>query len=167
MTDPDDLQARVARLEDRTAISEVVIRYAMAVDRADWTALADALTDPVHVDFSEAGLPPSDFPRDAFVDFAARVLGGFTARQHLSPNHVITFADDDHAVCESYMYAQHYLAGAAGGDFYLMRGSYTNRVVRTPDGWRIAHLTQHIYWNEGNLELPALAGAAVAAAQSA
>ena len=166
MDNDTDLLARVARIEDRIAISEVVIRYAMAIDRSDWQSFAELFTDPVHVNFSEAGLPPGDFSREMFVGFASAGLDGFTARQHLSPNHVIAFDDADHAVCESYMYAQHYLKGAEGGDFYLMRGSYVNRLVRTDDGWKIEHLTQHIYWNEGNLELPSLASAALASIQS-
>jgi len=39
---------------------------------------------------------------------------------------------------------------AAGGDFFLMRGSYTNHMRRTADGWRIESLTQHVSWAEGN-----------------
>ncbi len=127
-----DLASRVQQLEDRNAISERVITYAMAIDRADWDLFASCFTDPVHIDFSDAGLPASDFPRDAFVAFARGGLSGFAARQHLSPNHVIAFdgADLDRAICYSYMYAQHYLPGAEGGDFFLMRGSYTNHMRR-------------------------------------
>jgi len=156
-----DLEERVRRLEDRSAISEVVIRYAMAIDRADWELYATCFTDTVHIDFSAAGMPAADFPREQFVAFAGQGLGGFTARQHLSPNHLITFdgTDPDRAVCLSYMYAQHYLAGAEGGDFFLMRGSYTNHMRRTPDGWRIEKLIQHISWPEGNLDLPNQASA--------
>jgi len=47
------------------------------------------------------------------------------------------------------MYAQHRLDGAAGGDFFLLRGSYTSHMRRTPDGWRIDSLTQHVSWGEG------------------
>ncbi|MGH9289802.1 MAG: nuclear transport factor 2 family protein, partial [Acidimicrobiales bacterium] len=50
----------------------------------------------------------------------------------------------------SYMYAQHYLEGSEGGDFFLLRGSYTNHMLRTPDGWRIERLTQHASWSDGN-----------------
>lgn len=155
----NDLAFRVQQLEDRNAISERVIKYALAVDRADWDLFASCFTDPVHIDFSEAGMPASDFPRDDFVAFARGGLSGFVARQHLSPNHVVEFddTDPDRAVCYSYMYAQHYLPGAEGGDFFLMRGSYTNHMLRTPDGWRIESLTQHVSWTEGNEGLPAKA----------
>jgi hypothetical protein len=115
----------------------------------------------VHIDFSEAGLPAADFPRDAFVGFAQQGLEAWTARQHISPNHVVVFddSDPDKAICYSYMYAQHYLKDAPGGEFYLMRGSYDNYLVRTPEGWKIASLTQHVGWLEGNQN--ALQGAAV------
>ena len=148
----DSLEARIRRLEDRNAIIDVVISYAVSIDEADWTGYAATMTDPVHVDFSEAGLPAADFPRDQFIGFAAQALEGWTARQHLSPNHRVVFddTDPDQAVCYSYMYAQHYKKDAPGGDFYLMRGSYDHHLVRTADGWKIAKVVQHVSWLEGN-----------------
>jgi len=147
-----DLESRIQRLEDRNDIIDVVVTYAASIDKGDWETYSTIFTDPVHVDFSEAGLPAADFPRDQFVGFAAEGLGGWTARQHISPNHVVVFddADPDRATCYSYMYAQHYLENADGGELYLMRGSYDNHMLRTDTGWKIAQLTQHIFWSEGN-----------------
>jgi hypothetical protein len=147
-----DLESRIRQLEDRAEIGEQVIRYAMGVDRRDWEMFAGCFTDPVRADFSASGRPAADYARDELVDMVRDALSGFTATQHLSPNHVIEFDghDPDRAVCHSYMYAQHLLEGAPGGDFFLLRGSYTNRLLRTPDGWRIESLTQHVAWPEGN-----------------
>jgi SnoaL-like domain len=147
-----DLESRIRQLEDRAEIGEQVIRYAMGVDRRDWEMFADCFTDPVRADFSASGKPAADYARDELVDMVRGALSGFTATQHLSPNHVIEFDrhDPDRAVCHSYMYAQHLLEGAPGGDFFLLRGSYTNWLLRTPDGWRIESLTQHVAWPEGN-----------------
>lgn len=116
------------------------------------TALADVFTDPVHVDFSEAGMPAADFPREAFVGFARQALEPWTARQHISPDQVVVLdeQDPDTAVRHSYVYAQHHLQVEADSELYLMRGSYDNHVVRTPDGWKIIRLTQHVSWLEGN-----------------
>ena len=145
-----DLEARVRRLEDRALISETVIKYAIAVDRRDWAMFADCFTDPVHADYSENGLPAADFVRDDLVAIVRDAVGGYTATQHLSPNHVIEFDDDDpdRAVCTSYMYAQHHVEEDAGGEFLLLRGSYTNHLIRTAEGWRIERLIQHISWRE-------------------
>ncbi|MCW2560027.1 MAG: hypothetical protein JWP55_3991, partial [Mycobacterium sp.] len=42
------------------------------------------------------------------------------------------------------------LEGADNGDFYLIRGSYTNHMLRTSDGWRIERIVQHRSWEYGN-----------------
>jgi hypothetical protein len=44
----------------------------------------------------------------------------------------------------------YYLAGAEGGEFFLLRGSYDNHMRRTGDGWRIERLVQHVSWLQGN-----------------
>lgn len=147
----EDFALRLQRLEDRIAISERVITYAVAIDRADWGLLRDCLTETVHIDFSAAGMPARDMLRDDFTAFAQAGLSVFAARQHLSPNHLITFdaADRDHAVCLSYMFAQHYQPGSASGDVFLMHGAYINDMRRTPEGWKIARLTQQLSWTDG------------------
>ena len=166
MTPNDELEARIRRLEDRELISELVISYAVSVDRKDWTALATCFTDPVFADFSEMGAPAGPVARADQVAGIAAAIGGFAHTQHLSPNHIIEFDDNDvdRATCYSYMYAQHLLEGSANGDFYLLRGSYTNRVVRTTDGWRIEGLIAHVGWEEGNLTAVAESAARVRAA---
>jgi SnoaL-like domain len=144
----DDLESRVRLLEDRALISETVIKYAVAVDRRDWEMFADCFTDPVHADYSANGLPATDFARDDLVAIVRDAVNGYTATQHLSPNHLIEFDDHDpdRAICTSYMYAQHHVDATENGEFLLLRGSYTNHMLRTADGWRIERLIQHISW---------------------
>nr|WP_269327573.1 nuclear transport factor 2 family protein [Kineosporia mesophila] len=139
------LEARIQRLEDRAAIVDVVISYATAIDRRDWNTWSSLFTDQVHVDFSEAGMPAADFPREQFVGFARQGLDIWPATQHLSPNHQVVINGDE-AVCYSAMYAQHH---TEQGD-YVMRGSYDNHLVRTAGGWKIARLVQHLSWLEGD-----------------
>jgi hypothetical protein len=164
-----DLEARIRRLEDRAQISEQVIKYAIGVDRRDWQMFADCFTDPVYTDYSAGGAEAGTFPRDEVVAGIAKVLDEFEVTQHISPNHVIEFdeSDPDRAVCHSYMYAQHVLEGAEGGDYYLLRGSYTNRMARTAEGWRIEGIIQHRSWSDGNENAVAEAVARVEARASA
>ena len=145
-----DLAARIRRLEDRAAISERVVTYAVAVDRRDWQLFGDCFTDPVRVDYD--GAPVVDLRRDELVALVSGPLDGFTVTQHLSPNHLIEFdeADPDRAVCHSYMYAQHRLDGSAGGDYFLLRGYYVNGMRRTADGWRIEAIANRGTWVDGN-----------------
>ena len=149
-----ELESRIRQLEDRTQISEQVIRYAMGVDRRDWAMFAGCFTDPVYADFSGGGVRGATVTRADLVERVSTALDGFTVTQHISPNHVIEFdaADPDRAVCYSYMYAQHLLEGAGSGEFYLLRGSYTNHMFRTPEGWRIERIIQHRSWEDGNTD---------------
>jgi hypothetical protein len=48
------------------------------------------------------------------------------------------------------MYAQHLMRGSGNGEFYLLRGSYTNHMLRTAQGWRIERIIQHRSWEDGN-----------------
>ena len=96
----DSLEARVRRIEDRIQISECVIRYAMALDQADWDLFRETIADPIYIDFSDwSGMEPRSWARDEWAGFARDVLSGFDARQHISPNHVITFQSEDEATC--------------------------------------------------------------------
>ncbi len=48
------------------------------------------------------------------------------------------------------MYAQHLLRGSGNGEFYLLRGSHTNHMLLTPEGWRIERIIQHRSREYGN-----------------
>jgi hypothetical protein len=145
-----DLESRIQLLEDRALISEQVIRYALSVDRRDWAMFRECFTDPVYIDHSENGLTARDYPRDDFVAIVREAVSGFATTQHLSPNHVMEFdpSDPNRATCYSSMYAQHYRPGDEDGSLVLLRGSYTNHMLRTSNGWRIARQIQHIGWFE-------------------
>jgi hypothetical protein len=160
----DDLTTRIRRLEDRHAISETVMRYAMGVDRRDWEMFGAVFDETVWTDFSAGGVPAQEFSRSALVAMTRSVLDGFAATQHISPNHVIEFdpEDPDVATCQSYMFAQHLLEASPNGTYYLLRGSYTNTMRRTEGGWRIARIVQHRSWEDGNLGAVAEAAERVA-----
>jgi hypothetical protein len=146
----EDLERRVQRLEDHAAISDAVIRFAYGLDQADWELYGSTLADEILVDFTEStGMEPRIWTRADWCAYAAEVLSGFTYRQHISSNHRITL-DGDRATCLAYMYAQHYLPDASGGDELLMRGWYEYGLARTLAGWQIDRLTQHFTWGTGN-----------------
>jgi len=141
-----DLEDRVRRLEDRQSIVDVVIRYCVAVDSRDWVLFASCFAPTVRREIGE-------LTREEFVAIVEGALPGFRSTQHLSTNHVVTFdpADPDRAICESDMYAQHFLEASAAGTYYLLRARYTDQLIRTSDGWKIEAITTTNRWEEGNL----------------
>ena len=124
----------------------------MGVDRRDWAMFASCFTNPVYADFSGGGIPAATISRADLVALVSTTVSGFTATQHISPNHVIEFdaSDPGRAICHCYMYAQHLLTGSENGEFYLLRGSYTNHMLRTADGWRIERIIQRRSWEYGH-----------------
>lgn len=124
-------------LIDRALISDVVNAYATAVDRHDWALYRSIFTDPVEIDFRS--YKPDlhlTMPVDEWVTNVSR-LANFDATQHISSNHVHTLMGD-RARCVSYMQAGHFLTRPDGAYQCFLYGYYTNDLVRTPDGWKIA-----------------------------
>jgi SnoaL-like domain len=145
----------VNRLEDRAAISDVVVRYATGADTRDWELYATC-----EYDFSSfSGGGPNTMPVATWVNAVRATLTGFDATQHLSTNHVITFDADDHdrATCVSQMHAQHWLSAATLGaevaDWCTLGGHYTNSFRRIDGEWKIARCQLNVTWTTGNRSL--------------
>ncbi len=99
----------IGSLEDRQAVVDVVVQYATGVDRRDWPLYGACFTDPCEIDFSSwTGRPGALVPRDEWVKRVRSTNGNFDATQHLSTNHVVTFATAEEATCISYVQAQHW-----------------------------------------------------------
>jgi hypothetical protein len=160
------------RLDDRAAISDVVIRYATGADTRNWELYASCFTDPCEFDFSSfSGGGAHILPIAMWVQRVRGTLSGFDATQHLSTNHVITFdqSDDDVATCVSQMHAQHWMSAATLGtdvsDECTLGGHYTNTLRRTSGVWRIARCQLDVMWTTGNRDLFDLARSRARVAQ--
>jgi len=137
-------------LIDRAEISDVVLRYATALDSRDWSLYRSIFTDPLTVDFSSwSGDPEVTLAVDEWVALVRQTLSGFDATHHLSSNHVIRLSGDA-ASCVSYMVARHYLVLDGERRMHSIGGHYTNRLVRGADGWKITHCTLTVTWEMGD-----------------
>ena len=156
-------------LLDRQAISDTVLRYATGVDRRDWEAYRSCFTDEVEIDFTSwSGGEPRTMRADDWTAGVRAGLSGFRATQHISANHVITFAEGgDEATCVSSMQAQHYLPNDEGDNTLTLGGYYTNTLVRVGEGWRIRRCRLTVTWTTGNKHLFALARERWAAMEAA
>lgn len=159
MIDENELRA----MQDRMAISDIVIQYASGADGRDWDLYRDCFTATVDIDFSSfSGGEPE---RLAVADWVLQVRGllpGFDVTQHNSSNHVHTL-DGDSATCVSYMVAEHIYLDTEGENFVTLGGYYTNSLIRAAAGWRICKCRLDVTWQRGNPELFALAAQRAAA----
>ena len=137
-------------LIDRAEISDVVLRYATALDSRDWGRYESIFTDPLTVDFSSwSGEPEATLPVDEWVALVRSTLSGFDATHHLSSNHVISLSGDT-ANCVSYMVARHYLIEDGEPLMHSIGGHYSNGLVREADGWKIRHCALTVTWEMGD-----------------
>ena len=144
-------EKKFQRLLDRAEISDVQLRYATGVDMRDWPLYRSCFTEDLETDFTSAmGGEPQRMKAEHWVETARRVISGLKATQHMITNHVITFQGDDEATCVAYVQARHHLPNDTGESDQTMFGYYTNRFVRTADGWKIRACKLTVTWNTGN-----------------
>ncbi len=135
-------------MTDRDAIVEIAARYTWAIDTNDYAALADVFTADAY-----ARLGGEECNGLAAIQArVARALDPLDASQHLVGSHAVDLAvdgDPDRARHRCQFQAQHCRNGAN----YIVAGTYTDRMVRTPAGWRIEHRVLDVTWTEGDLSV--------------
>jgi SnoaL-like domain len=151
MTASDD---RLQRPVDESELRNLVFGYAFGLDRRDWELWRSVFTDEVVMDMTDyqPEPPPRPVPADRVVGAMRRLFAGFDATQHFIATPHCEVAGDT-AVVTAHMRAEHWLTSGQGGDRYTMYGTYTDRCVRTPAGWRIAAVTLRLLREEGNRQV--------------
>ncbi|HLL82754.1 MAG TPA: nuclear transport factor 2 family protein [Longimicrobium sp.] len=151
--------------EDRQAVADVVAHVALDADAREWAALRSRFADRVEVDYSSlTGQPAATVDADALMAGWSALLPGFDATQHLL-GPVVVEVDGDRATAHTHVRATHRIAGAAGGELWVVGGRYTYGLVRTPSGWRVASTRLELAYQEGNTGLAAMAQARAGAAR--
>ena len=132
-------------MADREDIIDLAVRYAWLLDTKQVDGLRDVFTP-------DATAMLRGVECDGVDQIIARI-GGSILRlnhtQHFISNHQIV-VDGDRATHRCQLQSQHVRAGVTGGDNFIVGGYYEDRVVRTADGWRIAHRLMQQTWTEGN-----------------
>lgn len=148
-------------LLDRAAIRDLKQAYAFGVDQRDWALYRSIFTDEVAFDFFDWAGIRDTIHADRWVEMVKATLAPFDATQHVFTGQFITL-EGDSATCVTTMTARHQL----GQEAQMMGGYYTERMVRTPQGWKITACTLTITWEEGDRALFEKAAALGARARS-
>ncbi len=138
-------------LQDKQEIAELCYRYGLTLDSHDWIGFATLFTSDANAFYLD--MPPCR-GYQAIEDTCRAALAPMSATQHLISN-VVVRLDGDQAESSCYLQAQHVKAGTPGDDNFIIAGRYDDRLVRTPDGWRIRERRLALIWTSGN---PAVAG---------
>ena len=133
----------VQTLIDRAEITDLLTRYARAVDRKDWDLFRSVFTPDARIDYTQVGGTAGSL--DEVVDFLSKVMPMFEAMQHLISNIDISI-DGDEAKVTAMVYNPLKLPDS---EVWATGGWYHHELVRTPDGWRSRSMVEEASWFHG------------------
>ncbi len=117
-------------LQDERDITDVVMRYADAMDRRDWAHFRTCFSDDFTADYGAFTTPNGDH----FTQFMHDIYADMGQALHRLTNIAIT-GDGDKVAVRSYING---VSMAKDGTLSLeTEGYFDDTVVRTPDGWKI------------------------------
>lgn len=120
--------------QTRQDISDVSVRYAIAIDRRDWALFRTCFTEDCEVDYGEIGVWHDVDSISAFMEAMHAPAGPSVHRitnQYIEPK-------GDGATARSYVDA--IVMGPDGRSGAHATGYYDDELVQTEQGWKIARL---------------------------
>ena len=139
-------------LSDQREIEVLVHRYATGIDTADYDLVGTIFAPGGTIDYRSIGAPVGVWEPDGTA-WGAASLAAFPVRQHYITNTEVEYADG-RASARAVSYWRSVMGFArADGSIHLFEsgGRYLDDLVRTDDGWRLAHRTTAQEWMLGTL----------------
>jgi 3-phenylpropionate/cinnamic acid dioxygenase small subunit len=138
----------VQEVADKLEIHELLARYARGVDTHDWELWKSVFTEDAVVDYSQSGVLCGS--RDEVAAFLAEGFATIPWATHHITNIEVEL-DGDRAEVRAMFFNPMQLPGmekeSATGGYYF------HEMVRTPGGWRSAHLVEQPMWFTNKPEL--------------
>ena len=135
-------------LMDRQNITDLLTRYAAAVDNKDWEAYRKIFTSDATIDYSAVGGAAGNL--DEVVAFLTESMALFSASQHMITNEQVAIDRDTATVRAMFLNPMQFAAPEGEtGAFFTLGGWYNHELVRTADGWKSNRLVEEFSWSNG------------------
>ncbi len=136
----DDRQCR-----DRLEIDDTITRYSTALDTRRWDDLDHVFTPDAVLDYRSAGGIKGSYPE--VKEWLSSVLPVFSWTQHLVVNRAVALSPDGKTAISTSLFHNPNGTEIDGAPWlFVVGGSYHDRWVRTPGGWRIRHRVEETTW---------------------
>ena len=130
--------------------ADTLTRMLHAIDSLDWAEVRRCFADQVRADYTAlSGGEPETLAADGLIARWRGLLPGFDATQHMTGPVLLTRDEGLGLRADTHVRGYHHL----GGETWAVHGHYIARLV---DG-QITELTLQVFYQEGNLDLPATA----------
>lgn len=135
----------LAYLLDRQEIDDLLTRYANVLDTRRWADLGTVFTPDAVLDYRSAGGIRGSL--EEVGEWLAAVLPVFTWTQHLVFNRAVDLRPGADTATSHADFSNPNGAVIDGAPWlFVVGGSYHDRMVRTPEGWRIRHRIEETLW---------------------
>ena len=137
---------------DLLEIQQVLYAYARAIDAKDWKSLERVFTPDARIHYAmERG---AELTFRELGPWLARSMAIFKATQHVISNPQVE-VQGDAATSTAYLVATHVQVRQDGTENLATEGGrYTDTLVRSPEGWRIATRRLERIWVDGTYLVP-------------
>lgn len=135
-------------VSDRIEISDLLVRYAKAIDSGDWDLLDDVFTPDARIDYTSSGGVAGSYPE--IKAWLAKALAQFTSYVHLLGNIMVSL-DGDQARAETFVTNPMQVVASGETHTFTVWAVYHDRLLRCSEGWRISERIEKQLLLEGSL----------------
>jgi hypothetical protein len=148
---------------DTSHAGDTITRMLHAIDAKDWQGVRNAFADTLDMDYQSLfGDPPIRVDADQQVQGWREFVGAFDVTQHVTGPILVT-PESTGAIADTHVRAYHRIAGAEGGDVWMVAGHYRVPLIPVRGDWKIAGITLTVFYQEGNLSIPGIARSRIGA----
>jgi hypothetical protein len=149
-------------MNDYLSVIERVNNVFIFTDSHNWEILQnEVFAKDVLLDYTSfTGGEPATLPSEQIVDSWKGFLPLFKSTHHQVGNYQVNI-NGSRASVFCYGTASHYLPNPSSNNLWWVVGSYDFDVEKMSSGWRITKMKFNFKYQNGNLELPKLAMAAL------
>jgi hypothetical protein len=143
-TGENEMVLSLQEISDRLQIEELLVRYCYAVDDRDWQAYRNVFTPDAVLDDTVTGGVKSGV--EEHVTYMKRALAKIVISQHAISTILLDIRGDEAGArvhCSCPMVVD---IGQGKRHVFFQGLWYRDRLVRTPEGWRISELIEEGYW---------------------
>ncbi len=136
-------------ISDRLQINDLLIRYTTALDSKDWKLLDTCFTSDAHLDYTSAGGVKGAYPEVR--EWLQKALAPFATYVHYVTNSTVTFSGDEARARTAVLNPMGFPKKDGSLHMFTVGAYYNDRLVRTPEGWRIAERIEESAFLDGTL----------------
>jgi hypothetical protein len=139
--------AELRAVKDRLDVTDVIYRYASAIDRFDHEGIRGTLAGDLRAQYGNAEPLTGG---DAVAGWIAEAIAPVIWQHHLlSVYHVDVRGDQASALV---YHTSHQVFADDPKSAKVLVGRYHDELTRTPDGWKISKLVFEILWGEARTD---------------